>query len=196
MRWYRRGYAIASSHGIGVHSHASARKVGETPLHGSRKRGRPHQTAGRQRQPTRLDILCAYGVLGCDSQRWVGSAHCLHVHTCDLAGLPCLHAEEEREFIEQVVVHLHPTFRPSTLVLSEPGNFRVRRLGWGFFVVHAEIMLRPEWGGRTLALHWLLDFEGAALLMRGSWHGASLPAASDAAAAAALAVQTAHNPSC
>ncbi|EFN57374.1 hypothetical protein CHLNCDRAFT_142764 [Chlorella variabilis] len=77
--------------------------------------------------------------------------------------------EEEREFIEQVVVHLHPTFRPSTLVLSEPGNFRVRRLGWGFFVVHAEIMLRPEWGGRTLALHWLLDFEG-----EGSMRGVEL----------------------
>lgn len=37
------------------------------------------------------------------------------------------------------------------------------RLGWGYFLVRAEVTLRPEWGGETLRLSWLLDFDGERL---------------------------------
>lgn len=45
----------------------------------------------------------------------------------------CVHAaEEEARFIERVVIHLHPTFRPSTLNLTQP-PFAVRcGLGGGW----------------------------------------------------------------
>jgi len=44
-----------------------------------------------------------------------------------MTSLPCslLGAEEEAVYIERVVVHLHPTFRPSTLNLTQP-PFAVR----------------------------------------------------------------------
>ena len=40
--------------------------------------------------------------------------------------------------------------------------YKRRRLGWGYFTVRAEVTLRPEWGGGTLHLQWLLDFDGTA----------------------------------
>lgn len=67
-------------------------------------------------------------------------------------------AEEEARYIERVAIHLHPTFRPSTLNLMQP-PFAVRRLGWGYFVIRAEVTFKPEWGHETLSLQWMLDFE-------------------------------------
>ncbi|KAI7842363.1 hypothetical protein COHA_004003 [Chlorella ohadii] len=80
--------------------------------------------------------------------------------TQHMTSLPCslLGAEEEAVYIERVVVHLHPTFRPSTLNLTQP-PFAVRRLGWGYFVIRADVIFKPEWGHETLALQWMLDFE-------------------------------------
>ena len=77
-----------------------------------------------------------------------------------LAALPA--AEEEERYIQHVVVRLHPTFRPNTLILSQP-PYAVRRLGWGIFVVTATVAFKQEWGGGTLVLHWMLEFEGALL---------------------------------
>ena len=80
-----------------------------------------------------------------------------------LPALPTLPAaEEEERYIQHVVVRLHPTFRPNTLVLCR-APYAVRRLGWGIFVVTATVAFRQEWGGATLVLHWMLDFDGGLL---------------------------------
>lgn len=72
------------------------------------------------------------------------------------------------ELVDRVVVELHPTFRRHTLVLRE-APFEVRRLGWGTFVIQAEIWLKSPWqwmhegrteGTRALELEWELDFHG------------------------------------
>eukprot|EP00887_Chlorella_sp_A99_P004585 scaffold4.g4585.t1 len=68
--------------------------------------------------------------------------------------------EDEARFIERVVVRLHPTFHPSSLVLTEP-PFAVRRLGWGFFVVSVVVIFREEWSHEALVVHWMLEFEGS-----------------------------------
>lgn len=58
-----------------------------------------------------------------------------------------------------MTVLLHPTFRPSALVLREP-PFAVRRLGWGYFVIWSAVTFRPEWSGETIVVPWQLDFDG------------------------------------
>ncbi|KAH7071954.1 hypothetical protein BKA63DRAFT_376533, partial [Paraphoma chrysanthemicola] len=72
------------------------------------------------------------------------------------------------ELVEEVRINLHPTFRPPRLVLRN-APYEVRRLGWGWFTIEAEIILKEpyKWiveNGRAtqrgLELTWLLDFEG------------------------------------
>ncbi|KAF2258212.1 hypothetical protein CC78DRAFT_537984 [Lojkania enalia] len=73
------------------------------------------------------------------------------------------------EIVEEVRVHLHPTFRPPRVVLHRP-PFEVRRLGWGFFNIEADIILKEPYSWVTdgdkrtrrpsLTLDWLLRIEG------------------------------------
>lgn len=77
------------------------------------------------------------------------------------------------DLISHVRVNLHPTFRPPTLILRAL-PFEVRRLGWGYFNIQAEVVLKEgwEWVGGTevrgelsdrkgaLGLGWMLEFEG------------------------------------
>ncbi|OAL47510.1 hypothetical protein IQ07DRAFT_119102 [Pyrenochaeta sp. DS3sAY3a] len=72
------------------------------------------------------------------------------------------------DLVKEVRINLHPTFRPPRLVLREP-PFEVRRLGWGWFTIEAEIVLHEPYswvvdsaGTRrsSLELSWTLDFEG------------------------------------
>lgn len=72
------------------------------------------------------------------------------------------------ELVKHVIVDLHPTFRPPVLTLRGP-RYEVRRLGWGWFTIQAEIVLKEpyQWvvdnaGTRQsgLELTWTLDFEG------------------------------------
>ena len=62
----------------------------------------------------------------------------------------------------------HPTFRPPRLTLRNP-PYEVRRLGWGYFTIEAEIILKEPYswivdtvGTRRpgLELTWTLDFAG------------------------------------
>ncbi|KAJ1327585.1 YEATS family [Microdochium nivale] len=81
------------------------------------------------------------------------------------------------DIVKEVHMHLHPTFRPPSVVCRrEP--YEVSRLGWGVFVVTADVVLKAgyEWvsddavdssspdgvGTRkdSLPLEWRLDFEG------------------------------------
>ncbi|KAG2501951.1 hypothetical protein HYH03_000449 [Edaphochlamys debaryana] len=63
------------------------------------------------------------------------------------------------DFIERVVLNLHPTFTPSRLVLTE-SPFVLRRVGWGVFVIQAEVSFRARWHKPPVVCRWLLDFDG------------------------------------
>jgi len=78
------------------------------------------------------------------------------------------------DIIEEVHVHLHPTFRQNHVV-KRRAPYEVSRLGWGHFVINATVVLKngwtwvsedafdaPEDGARkgALPLEWTLDFEG------------------------------------
>ncbi|KAF2025663.1 hypothetical protein EK21DRAFT_10197, partial [Setomelanomma holmii] len=72
------------------------------------------------------------------------------------------------ELVQEVRVKLHPTLHPPRLVLRDP-PYEVRQLGWGWFTIEAEIVLKEPYswtidnsGTRQpgLELSWLLDFEG------------------------------------
>lgn len=72
------------------------------------------------------------------------------------------------ELVDHVMVDLHPTFRPRVLRLTDP-PYEVRRRGWGWFIIEAEIVLKAPYtwvvdnaGTRQpgLELTWTLDFDG------------------------------------
>jgi transcription initiation factor IIF auxiliary subunit len=63
----------------------------------------------------------------------------------------------------------HPTFRPPRLTLTQP-PFEVRRLGWGYFNIEADIILKEPYSWvqdntnerrHMLKLDWMLSFEGS-----------------------------------
>lgn len=72
------------------------------------------------------------------------------------------------DIVKHVRIDLHPTFRPPVVTLRKP-PYEVRRLGWGYFTLEAEIVLQEpyKWivdtaGTRQsgLELTWTLNFEG------------------------------------
>ncbi|KIV97287.1 hypothetical protein PV10_01054 [Exophiala mesophila] len=77
------------------------------------------------------------------------------------------------DLIEEVQIFLHPTFRNHQIIVQNP-PYEIRRLGWGFFTIYANVVLRPgySWvsnqaedtadGGikGKLPLEWTLDFNG------------------------------------
>ena len=72
------------------------------------------------------------------------------------------------DLVKEVRVNLHPTFRPPRVTLTRL-PYEVRRLGWGWFTIEAEIVLKEPYRwivdtvGTTqsaLELTWTLDFEG------------------------------------
>ncbi|KAF1997762.1 hypothetical protein P154DRAFT_271486 [Amniculicola lignicola CBS 123094] len=52
------------------------------------------------------------------------------------------------DIVEEVRIYLHPTFQPARLILPAP-PFEVRRLGWGYFNVKAEVVLRKPYSWVT-----------------------------------------------
>eukprot|EP00743_Colponemidia_sp_Colp-15_P003865 GILK01004171.1.p1 GENE.GILK01004171.1~~GILK01004171.1.p1 ORF type:complete len:238 (-),score=30.03 GILK01004171.1:244-957(-) len=67
--------------------------------------------------------------------------------------------EDETEFIDRVVIRLHPTFTPSTLTMRTP-PYAVTRLGWGIFTIQARIMFKSKWNKEPMDVSWMLDFSG------------------------------------
>jgi hypothetical protein len=77
------------------------------------------------------------------------------------------------DLIEEVQIFLHPTFRNPRLLLQFP-PYEVRRLGWGYFTIFANVVLKagyhwlssdgedsPDGAEKgSLPLEWMLDFEG------------------------------------
>ncbi|KAM0699744.1 hypothetical protein Q7P36_000747 [Cladosporium allicinum] len=78
------------------------------------------------------------------------------------------------DIIQEVHIHLHPTFRQNHIV-KRRAPYEVSRLGWGHFVINASVVLKAGWswvsedafdspddGARkgALPLEWTLDFEG------------------------------------
>lgn len=65
--------------------------------------------------------------------------------------------ELDARFIQSVTVHLHPTFRPARVHMEHP-PFSVRRLGWGVFIIRADVILKPGWDVERISLAWNLQF--------------------------------------
>ena len=72
------------------------------------------------------------------------------------------------DVVKEVIVYLHPTFRPPIVAIRHP-PFEVRRLGWGVFTLEAVITLNEPYvwvrdaesedSKEDLRLQWTLDFE-------------------------------------
>jgi hypothetical protein len=77
------------------------------------------------------------------------------------------------DIIEEVHIHLHPTFRQNHIVRTRP-PYAISRLGWGFFTITASVVLKAgySWVSEdaldspdgavkgSLPLEWTLDFDG------------------------------------
>lgn len=77
-----------------------------------------------------------------------------------------------QEMVEEVIVHLHKSFRNPEISLRH-SPFELRRWGWGYFTIFVEVILKPGYtilhdaardsarGGHRnrLILEWELDFE-------------------------------------
>lgn len=77
------------------------------------------------------------------------------------------------DIVEEIHIHLHPTFRQNHIVRTRP-PYAITRLGWGVFTLTASVILKPGYTwvsddardspdgakGGMLPLKWMLDFEG------------------------------------
>ncbi|KAL0486681.1 YEATS family protein [Acrasis kona] len=63
------------------------------------------------------------------------------------------------DYIDKVVVKLHPTFTPSTVVLSDP-PFEMKRLGWGVFNIKVTLHFKQEYNKKNLHTSHYLCFDG------------------------------------
>ena len=68
-----------------------------------------------------------------NSHRW-----CMFV---SLNGNP----EETQRYIKSVTYHLHPTFKPNKIKVSE-APFLLSRVGWGYFEIEMDIEFQPSTG--------------------------------------------------
>ena len=66
--------------------------------------------------------------------------------------------EETSKYIKSVTYHLHPTFRPNKIKVTE-APFLLSRLGWGWFEVEMDIEFQPSTGLGTKRLAHMLDFD-------------------------------------
>jgi hypothetical protein len=65
--------------------------------------------------------------------------------------------QKTRKYIDKVVIELHPTFHPSKITLTEP-PYAVRRLGWGVFVIRAQIFWKAQYHKSPEKYTWMLTF--------------------------------------
>jgi len=64
------------------------------------------------------------------------------------------------DFVDRVVIDLHPTFDPPQVVLSGSSPIRLTRVGWGTFVVHATVIFKTDCATRPpLPITHTLQFE-------------------------------------
>lgn len=66
--------------------------------------------------------------------------------------------EQTGKFIESVKYFLHPTFRPSEIVVNQH-PFILSRIGWGYFEVEMEIRFKPWTKIPVMKLAHMLSFE-------------------------------------
>ena len=67
--------------------------------------------------------------------------------------------EETQKYIKSVTYHLHPTFRPNKITVTE-APFLLSRLGWGWFEIEIDIEFQPMTGLGTKRLTHMLEFDG------------------------------------
>ena len=65
--------------------------------------------------------------------------------------------EETQRYIKSVTYHLHPTFKPNKIKVSE-APFLLSRVGWGYFEIEMDIEFQPSTGLGVKQLCHMLDF--------------------------------------
>ena len=73
----------------------------------------------------------------------------------------CLNNDKDAtsKFIKQVTYHLHPTFKPAVITVTDP-PFLLSRVGWGYFEITMVVEFQPWTGLGTKKLTHELSFEG------------------------------------
>ena len=66
--------------------------------------------------------------------------------------------DQTAKFIESVTYHLHPTFKPSKITVSQQ-PFILSRIGWGYFEVHVEVVFKKWTRLPKLELDHMLSFD-------------------------------------
>ena len=66
--------------------------------------------------------------------------------------------EQTGKFIESVTYHLHPTFNPAVIKVSQQ-PFILSRIGWGYFEVHIEVVFKAWTKLAKIELDHMLSFE-------------------------------------
>lgn len=66
--------------------------------------------------------------------------------------------EETARYIKSVTYHLHPTFKPNKIKVTEP-PFLLSRVGWGWFEVEMDLEFQESTGLGTKRLCHMLCFE-------------------------------------
>jgi transcription initiation factor IIF auxiliary subunit len=61
------------------------------------------------------------------------------------------------KFVDSVTYHLHPTFKPSVIKVTE-APFLISRIGWGYFEIHMEIVFKKWTGIPKMELDHMLAF--------------------------------------
>lgn len=67
--------------------------------------------------------------------------------------------QDIEKYIDRVTIRLHPTFRPSSVVITEP-PFELTRIGWGIFLIRVLIHFKPIYNKNDMFTDWMLTFEG------------------------------------
>lgn len=61
--------------------------------------------------------------------------------------------KEASKYLQKVVVNLHPTFNPPTLVFTKP-PFEVTRTGWGVFEITMTLYFQPHTQKKPIDIEW------------------------------------------
>ncbi|CAM4982371.1 unnamed protein product [Rotaria socialis] len=68
--------------------------------------------------------------------------------------------DEIAQYIKQVTMDLHPTFKPSQIILNKP-PFRLTKTGWGVFRIKLTIEFHDQWKKSDFHTSWDLSFSDA-----------------------------------
>ena len=67
--------------------------------------------------------------------------------------------EQTQKYIKRVTYYLHPTFKPSEIVVDQ-APFLLARVGWGYFDIEMKVEFQKSTGMKPVKLVHELNFDG------------------------------------